>query len=471
MRSPLFAVVLLLAACQPQQVPEPPAAPAPSAPTTLEVAAVDRWLAGEVQARGLVGVAVAIVRNGEVVLARGYGTRTVGAKEPVGADTPFAVGSVSKQLTCAAAMTLVDEGRLTMQDSVATYYPALTRAAEITLDDLGAHVSGYRDYYPLDFSDPRMATAIAPDDLLAQYAGLPLDFAPRSRWSYSNTGFVLLGRIVERVAGAPMAALLGQRVFGPLGMTHTTLGPPPPSAAPATGHVAFALGAPERTVPEQAGWLFGAGDVWSSASDLARWDLGFMDGKVLSEAARSYMAAPHVTADGRRTSYGCGLFVREQSGELVLQHGGEVEGFLAYNAFVPRTRSAVVLLSNHMQIDPGEIHGKLLQLVLDDPARVPVVRGPPAAEAARALILQMQRGAVDRKNLGPELDAYFDDRRLAEAAPRLRALGDPDVTVVRLRERGGMEVAILKVAFPSRTVDATMFRAPDGKIHQLLLLP
>jgi CubicO group peptidase (beta-lactamase class C family) len=268
-----------------------------------------------------------------------------------------------------------------------------------------------------------------------------------------------------------MATLLDQRVFAPLGMRHTTVGPPPPSAAPATGHIAFALGAPESTVPEQAGWLFGAGDIWSSASDLARWDLGFMDGKVLSEAARSYMTTPHVTTDGRRTAYGCGVGVSEKSGELVLKHSGEVEGFLAYNALVPRTRSAVVLLSNHMQNDPGEIHEKLLQLVLDDPARIPVVQGPPAADAARALILQMQQGKVDRTNLGPELNAYFNDRHLAEAATRLRALGDPAVTVVRLRERGGMEVAILEVAFPRRTVEAWMFRTPDGKIHQLQLLP
>jgi CubicO group peptidase (beta-lactamase class C family) len=466
----LAAASLALTACHPRGSTTPISHEV-TPPPLLDPAAIHAWLTHEVRARGLVGVAVVIVRDGRVILARGYGTRTIGTREVVSADTPFAIGSVSKELTCAAVMSLVDEGRLSMQSPVATYYPALTSASEITLDDLGAHVAGYRDYYPLDYADGRMATAIAPDDLIARYGGLPLDSPPRSRWSYSNTGFVLLARIIERVAGVPLATLLQQRIFAPLGMNHTTLGRPPASALPSTGHVAFALGDPEPTEPEAPGWLFGAGSVWASAADLARWDLGFMNGEVLSAAARSYMTTPHVTSDGRSTDYGCGLEVREVRGEQVLSHSGEVAGFLAYNAFVPRTRSAVVVLSNHMHIDVGPLHEQLLGLVLDDPSRVPTVRGPPAAEAARALIRQMQRGSVDRTGLSPEFSQYLDDRHLAAAAPRLSALGDPAVTVVRLRERGGMELAVLEVAFATRTVGAWMFRSPDGSIHQLLLFP
>jgi CubicO group peptidase (beta-lactamase class C family) len=182
-----LAAVVVLAACRSAPVAAP-AAPSIRIPTTLDPGGLDAWLASELSARGIVGASVVVLHDGAIVLAKGYCTREAGTAAPVSPDTPFAIGSVSKQLTCAATMLLADDGKLKLDDRVAKYYPELVRASDITLDDLGAHMSGYRDYYPLDYLDRRMVTPIAPDQLLAKYAGLPLDFEPRSRWSYSNTG-------------------------------------------------------------------------------------------------------------------------------------------------------------------------------------------------------------------------------------------------------------------------------------------
>jgi CubicO group peptidase (beta-lactamase class C family) len=250
-------------------------------------------------------------------------------------------------------------------------------------------------------------------------------------------------------------------------MTRTSLVRP---ADAATGHEAFLLEAPVPAVAEAQGWLFGAGDIWASARDLARWDVAFAEGTVLSEAARRAMATPRITAGGRSTGYGCGLGVRQIAGETVLAHSGWVGGFVAHNAVVPRTRTAVVLLVNDQHVDLGDLHDRVLRLALDDPSAIPVL-ATPAAEAARALVLQLQRGRVDRRALGPDLDAYLDDRRVAAAAPKLRALGEPRVTLVSRAERGGMEVTHLSIAFPERTVSATMFRDAAGKIRQLLMQP
>lgn len=460
------AAALATIACR-GPAPARPKPPPPAPPASFDPAAIDAWVAAEVKRRGAVGAALVVVRGGKTELARGYGVRRVGAPEPVDADTPFAIGSVSKQFACAAALALADEGKLSMTDRVAKYYPALTGAAEIELADLGAHVAGYRDYYPLDYVDRRMTAPIAPDDLIARYAGMPLDFPPRTRASYSNTGYVLLARIVERVSGASYGALLAERFWSRLGMTRTTLGRP---ADAATGHEAFLLDAPAPAVGEADGWLFGAADIWASANDLARWDLAFADGAVLSEAARRAMATPRLLASGRSAGYGCGLGARQVAGETVLAHSGWVGGFVAFNAVAPRARTAVVLLVNDQHVDLGDLHDRVLRLALDDPAAIPAI-ATPAADAARALVLQLQRGRLDRTALGEDLAAYLDERRVAAAAPRLRALGEPRVTLVSRAERGGLEVSRLSIAFPGRTVSATMFRSPDGKIRQLLLQP
>jgi hypothetical protein len=183
------------------------------------------------------------------------------------------------------------------------------------------------------------------------------------------------------------------------------------------------------------------------------------------------MTTAHHTSDGRSTDYGCGFDTSEKDGENVVSHNGEVEGYLAYNVIVPRTRSAVVLLVNDEAIDVRDLVQTTLELVLAQPEDVPKVSGPPAADAARALVAALQKGQLDRSVLGDDFSAYLDGARVAAAAPRLRALGTPKVTLLRQGERGGMEVSVIDLAFASRDVTALLYRSPDGKIHELLMLP
>lgn len=464
-----FVVPLALAAvaCRISGDTTTPQPPGPPPPTTLDPASIDAWLSRELASRGVVGASVVIVHEGATVFAKGYGTRTLGTQAPVSADTPFHVGSVGKQLACGAVMLLAEDGKLKLSDPVAKYYPNLVRAADITLEDLGAHMSGYRDFYPMDYKDRRFDTAIAPDELIAKYAGMPLDFEPRARFSYSNTGYAILARVAERASGLTYGQLLEQRIFKPLEMTHAAYGRIPPDAA--TGHDNYLLGPVAVTTPEAAGWLIGTAGVWASASDLAKWDLAFATGKLLNEDSRAAMARPHRTTDNREVLYGCGLGTRIRDGELVLSHTGAVEGFASYNTFVPRIRAAVIVLSNDFHADVGDLHDKLVSLVLHRPGDIPVIPGPTAEATAKTLVKQLQTGAVDRSKLGEDLDAYWDAARLADAAARLRALGEPHVTLVRRYERGNQEVTVFSLAFPSKTIEARMFRAPTGKIHQFML--
>lgn len=447
---------------------------ADDAPSSFDLPAIDAYVAGQVRAKSYPGLALTIVRDGKVIFAKGYGRRSLMSEERVTADTPFAIGSVTKQFTCACILMLAEDGKLSVEDRVAKYYPNLTRAQDITLYDLMTHASGYPDYYPLDFVDRRLRKPIAIDQLLAAYAGGKLDFEPGTRWSYSNTGFLLLGRVIEKVSKEPMGQFLRRRILEPLGMKHCVFDPGENVAGLARGHTTFALGPMEPAPREGDGWLHAAGGLWSSVSDLARWDLALMEGKVLKPESYRLLTTKRKLQSGKTRDYGCGMGVIDRDGETILTHSGAVSGFLAFNALVPRTKSAVILLTNSEHLDPASLHRTILTLLLKDQTdkeapEVPKVRGPSAKETALDFFHQMQEGKVDRSKLGEEFSIYLSDERLRSAAPRLKALGEPDkIEVERTTERGGMEVTGLRFTFKNAVLKASLYRTPDGKIQQLL---
>lgn len=444
-----------------------PAAVSAETPGALDVAEIDRLIEKSVRERRLVGLSVGVMHQGRIVLAKGYGVRSLETGEPVTPDTLFAVGSVTKQLTCAAALLLAQEGKLSLGDRVAKYEPGLTRAADITLLDLAQHVAGYRDYYPLDFVDRPMAKPRPPDEIIQDFAKRPLDFEPGTRWSYSNTGYLILGRVIEKVSGEPFGSYLDRKILQPLGLRHTRYEPRRDDPALAEGYTGFGLGAPQPAMDEAEGWLAMAAALWSTPTDLIAWDLALMDGKVLSEPSWRTMITPRRLADGRATSYGCGQFVRDQDAALVLTHDGIVAGFNAWNAIVPATRSAVVLMANaDFGVSRSLREAILAKLLPPEGEKIPAVQGAPAKEAALELLRQLREGNVDRAALGEEYSAWLTPERIASALP------DPgevsEMEVVDRYERGGMEVAALRFKIGNVPAAGLLYRTPDGKIQEFL---
>jgi CubicO group peptidase (beta-lactamase class C family) len=443
------------------------AAIAADPPGALDVAEIDRLIEKSVRERHLVGLSVGVMHQGRIVLAKGYGVRSLETGEPVTPDTLFAAGSVTKQLTCAAALLLAQEGKLALDDRVAKYEPGLTRAADVTLLDLGQHVSGYRDYYPLDFVDRPMAKPRPPDEIIQDFARRPLDFEPGTRWSYSNTGYLILGRVVERVSGEPFGSYLDRKILQPLGLHHTRYEPRRDDPALAEGYTGFGLGTPQPAVDEGDGWLAMAAALWSTPTDLLAWDLALMDRKVLSESSWRTMITPGRLADGRSTHYGCGQSVRDQDAALVLTHEGIVAGFNAWNAIVPSTRSAVVLLANaDFGVSRPLREAILAKLLPQENEEVPAIQGSPAKEAALELLRQLREGKVDRATLGEEYSAWLTPERIASALPDQ---GDvSEMEVVGRHERGGMEVAALRFKIGTVQAAGLLYRTPDGKIQEFL---
>ena len=451
-----------------------PARGEPTPPSTFDVKRIDAYLEEQVKSNGYVGLSVAIVRDGKVVLAKGYGKRSLKPEAPVETDTLFAAGSVTKQFTCACVFLLQEDGKLSVHDPVAKWYPDLTKAKDITLYDLMTHAAGYPDYYPLDFVDRRMRKPIDPDQLLKEYAGGMLDFDPGRRWSYSNTGFILLGRVIEKVSGKSFAEFLTDRVLKPLGMEHTVFEPKDDHPGLAQGYMAFALGPPEPARREAAGWIHAAGGLYTTPSDLAKWNVALVSGKVLKPDSYRLMTQPRELADGRIRDYGCGIGVSRRRGEAVLRHSGAVSGFLTYNAALPRTKSCVVLMTNSEFMDAGDVHEPLFDLLVRDQAPagpdVPKIRGLSARDAALDMLRQLQRGAVKRDNLGEDYGEFLTDERVKGAKERLGPLGEPTKTEVDPpSERGGMEVVTVHFTFKDKKLKGLMYRTPDGKVQEYLI--
>jgi D-alanyl-D-alanine carboxypeptidase len=466
----------------------PRPAAAVQAVTAGATQALERAIAQELSRRGGVGATVAIVENGRPIVAKGFGRRSVESPAPVGDDTLFGIGSVTKQFTVAAALLLAEQGKLSVDDKVARYYPGLTRANDITLLDLMNHVSGYPDYYPLDFVDRRMLKPIAADELIHQYAGGPLDFEPGTQWSYSNTGFVLLGRILEKASGQSLGSFLSEKIFAPLGMTHTIYEPAPEDRRVAPGYTSFALTKLARATREGDGWVGAAGAIYSTAADIARWDIALMDGRVLKPKSWDLMTRPRMLANGKSSNYGCGLSVGTRDGLTVFTHGGAVSGFIARNTFVPQTRSAVVVMIND---EDGPLANAIVERALtavlparaanlpvttgpsaarEDRGQVPRVAGPDPGEKASVLFKALQAGTLDRSSLGEEYNVFVTDDKVRAASRALKPFGAPTgVSVRSVGERGGMEVSSVRLTFGSGALDGLMYRSPDGKVQEYLL--
>lgn len=476
MRRPfaLIAVIALMAAAACRAAPgeAPPAAGPPPMPTlaSLDPAELDRFIAETVEAQHAIGVTVGVMQNGAVILAKGYGLANTAANAPVTPDTLFAIGSVTKQFTCAVTLQLEQERKLSFDDPVAKYDATLTRAHDITVRDLAGMVSGYRDYYPLDFVDRPMATPRASADIVKDFASRPLDFEPRSRYSYSNTGYLLLGRIAEIAGREPFGAAVERRLLRPLGLAHTRFEPSRGGQGMAEGYTPLGLGPAEPSIPEGEGWIGAAGGLWSTPTDLLAWDLALMEGKVLSAASFATMSTPRPLVDGRSSAYGCGQSIRDRGPVLVLQHGGAVSGFGARNAFIPASRSAVAVMAN------ADWAGGVLDAIesavlarLMPVADAPAVAGPPAREMALTLLAQIRAGEVDRALLGDEYSAFLTPARLAVLSKSLSDAGPlGDVQPGAIRERGGMEVSSLTFKAGQTSAATLMYRTPDGRVQEFL---
>jgi len=282
---------------------------------------LDEKISSSLAQAGAPSVSVAVVRDGRLVYAKAFGSADLAAHRAADVNTRYAVGSISKQFTAAALLLLQEQGKLSLDDRVAKYFPDLTRANEITVRELLSHTSGYEDYAPQDYIIPEWTQPTTPQAILDRWAKKPLNFDPGTKWQYSNTNYVLAGQIFEKVSGQPLVAFLREKIFQPLGMQSASDWPPE-IPADAVAYTRYAIGPPRATKREATGWYFAAGELAMTPSDLAKWDIAFLEHRILSAVSYDEFTREVKLANGDHTNYALGLSLGQIGPMPEIEHGG-----------------------------------------------------------------------------------------------------------------------------------------------------
>jgi D-alanyl-D-alanine carboxypeptidase len=427
---------------------------------------LDRKIAATLQAFGAPSVSVAAVKDGKIIYDRAFGKANIEENRAAAPDTRYAVGSISKQFTAAGLLLEQEHGKVSLNDKVSKYFPDLTRANEITIRELLSHTSGYEDYAPQDYLIPEWTRPTTPLEILNRWAKKPLNFEPGTQWQYSNTNYVLAGEILEKVSGQPLLAFLNEHFFGPLHMTWAG-GCEVHSPSDASAYTRYALGPPRSVGREANGWYFAAGELCMTASDLARWDVAFLDKRILSARSYEEFTRPVKLKNGKSTGYALGLQVGESNGIPVIRHSGEVSGFLALNTVFPTKKAGVVVLSNEDGVNLiGPVGQEIAAWLLKPPGAASEQRD---AEI-RQILEDLQQGKVDRSKLTANANSYFTGQALKDYRDSLAPLGKFELLVRdNEQQRGGMTHLTYHAHFENRTVVLNLYVMPDGKFEQFLV--
>ena len=431
---------------------------------------IDALVREEMARQRIPGVALAVVSRGEVVKAQGYGQANVEHAVPVSAETIFQSGSLGKQFTAALVMLLVEEGKLALDASVREYLhdaPESWQAIEIR--HLLTHTSGVPEYTEGAID---LRRDYAEDELLRIAYRLPLEFAPGSRWRYSNTGYLLLGVIVHKASGSHYGELLRDRVFGPLRM--------PTARIISEADIVPGRAAGYRLVEGQLKnqeWVAPTlnttadGSLYLSLQDWIAWDRGLRAGALLEPASWALVYEPVRLASGNRYPYGFGWEVEEIGGQRVIRHGGAWQGFETYVARYLGDDLTIVVLTNLAGAEPSRFVEAIAGLF--DPALAP--REPEAIpdrepEVTARLVALLQRAAhgdLSRDELA-WVPAGFFPRVADEYRALLRDRGAPGrLELLERRQLGDDRVYRYALDYADAKLDVTLAIAPDDKVSEL----
>lgn len=443
----------------------------PMPETGLFTKQVDALVEQQMRAERVPGMAVAVLFNGQLIVAKGYGRATLEHDVPVTPNTIFQSGSVGKMFVSTAILSLVDQGQMSLDDPVKKFLinaPAAWHA--ITIRQLLTHTSGIPDFEET-FDLRRDYT----DDELVQHAySLPLDFAPGTRWSYSNTGYVLLGIVAKIASGKPYLETIDSRIFKPLGML-TARGISEADIVPnrASGYqlVGDAVQNQEWVSPTMNSTADGS--LYLSLNDMIAWSRGIDRQAVISAASWKQMFTPVKLASGKPYPYGFGWNIDKVSGHARYHHGGGWQGFRSNYARYPDDGLAIIIFANSVSSDLGKLNDGIAalwdaDLVDHGPARQPAAE-PAIDRRVTALIASARAGTLTPQDISMARAGFVE--AVNRYFPELLAGYGPlaELRLVDRRERGDDMVYIYSARLGDQMLKIEYWLAPNGQSPRFMI--
>ena len=310
---------------------------------------------------------VAVVRDGKVVVAKGYGAADLDAGTPVTENTGFQIASVTKQFTAAGIMLLVEQGKLKLDDQLSKFLSDVPPTWKVvTIRQLLNQISGIPNYTAGGkLVNDKVYTG---SEILGLVRDLPVDFEPGTKWAYSNTNYFLLGQVIEKVSGKSYPEFMRARVFKPLGMTSTVVNTSGLQLQNAAVGYSHPKGKWQKAKLDDPSQPFAAGAIVSTAADMAKWALAVNEGSLLKKSSWDEAFATGKLTDGKPTGYGFGWRLGKIGAVDYLGHSGGISGFSSYHLRFPAEKLSVVVLVNTTSGAPEDLAFQIAGLYLPNVA-------------------------------------------------------------------------------------------------------
>ena len=318
------------------------------------------------------GATVIVTRDGKTLYRGAFGLANLEKKTPLKPDDVLRIGSLTKQFTAVAILILADQGKLNISDPITRHLTDYPKTGEaVTIEHLLTHTSGVPSYTDSPEYGANMAKAVSVNEMIARFKDQPLKFTPGSRWEYSNSGYFLLGAIIERVAGTSYADFVEKNIFVPLGMKDSAYeGFERSGKKRVEGYGGRNIIAPPLDMSQP----YAAGSLLSSVDDLAKWDAAIAAGKLLKAATWKRAFTPYTHTDGSKAVYGYGWGVRKLQGQDAMAHSGGINGFTSYGVHVPESKVYAAMLFNRGGgggggVSPAYLTDKIAAIAMGKPLK------------------------------------------------------------------------------------------------------
>ncbi|HEY0068074.1 MAG TPA: serine hydrolase [Flavisolibacter sp.] len=309
---------------------------------------------------------VLVATDDKVLLNKGYGWADAATQKPNDPSLLYQIGSVTKQFTAAAILKLQEEGKLSVNDTISKYFPKLKEGRRITIRHMLTHTSGLFNYTnDTTFWMHEAAMPSSHEKMMSRFADKPLDFEPGTRFSYSNSGYVLLGYIIEQVSGKPYEQYIRENIFRPLGMNRSGFDFTKATNR-ATGYYVGGVSEPAMIVDSTGSYA--AGSIYTTTSDLFKWVQAMHHKKLLKPGSWEQAFTPF------KGQYGYGLIMDKMYGQKRIWHNGGIHGFVSNLEYFPESNTTVILISNYMHSDLARVSRTIDAALFGKPYELPKVR-------------------------------------------------------------------------------------------------